>query len=226
VDEMGEEGIEGGIRNRPMTLQSAQELDEMLGDIVDSHTDNGRLTKQGLKIQKIQDALRDTIENADKNNIVGGKEGFEAWEKGRNEWATALRLRDIEKILRNAEATDNEATAIKAGFRTLMRNDKRFNRYNAAEKAAIKKAATDGIITGTLRTVLGSRLLAGVGGVAGGGLPGAIASVPVSMAARAAATKIKKGQANRVAREVGKRLSNKEIGKLPPREAIKLLENK
>ncbi len=219
------------IRNRPMTLDAAQELDELLGDVVDDFTEMGRLTKQGKKLFDIQTTLRNMIDKADETVLEGGKEGFKAWKEGKKLWATSHRLSDIERIIQRAEMTDNPATSIKSGFRTLYSNPNRMKGFSMDEAKAIKKAAESGVTSDLLRTA-GSRLIPIVSATTGG-LGAGTAGAATAMAARNSATRMQLGKANDVARMIAEksgmvqtqpRLSIQEIMKLPPPQARELLK--
>lgn len=219
------------LKNEPITLQAAQEIDEGLSELVDGFYDNrGKINKEGLKVQKAQQAFRDMIENTPESEIVGGKEGFNAWKRGQQEWSAALRLGDMERIITRAEAMDNPATSLKAGFRMLERTG--MHGYIEEEKAAISKAARSGIIGGALRTVLGSRLIGSMAGIAAGSSRGPVGAVmgglagsAQSAASRGLANTIQMSRVNEARRAVAKRLPS-EIGKLPPREALKELKQR
>lgn len=186
------------IRDKPITLDAAQELDELLGEAIDNFTDMGRLTKQGKKLLDIQSTFRNMIAEADDAVVVGGKEGFQALKDGRKLWATSRKLADIERIVTRAELTDNPATGIKTGFRTLLNNPTRLKGFNEAERKAIKKAAESGVVTDALR-IMGSRLLPIVTGASGGGLGATAAASALSTASRGAASKLQVGKAKKLA---------------------------
>jgi hypothetical protein len=100
-------------------------------------------------------------------------------------------MEDINRIIKNAEFTDNPATSIKNGFRTLARNKKRMRGYTKKERRLIEKTAKSGVVSNTLRTVVGSRLLSAGFGFALGGTAGGLASVGVSeMTGKRAAGKV------------------------------------
>jgi len=185
--------------DQPLTLDEAQEIDEFLGDTVDSLTELGKVTKEGKKVLDLQTSLREAIEAAtpDNGGVVGGKDGFEALKEGRKLWSTQARLRDVEKIITRAEMTDNPATAIKTGFKNLATNPQRMRGYTQAERKAIEKAANSGVITDVLR-IGGSRLIPMISG-ATGGFSGAVAGQAASMASRGAATKLQVGKAQQAA---------------------------
>lgn len=209
------------LRDKPISLPAAQEMDEGLSQRIDGHVDRvtGNLDKEGQQLYKVQTQLRNMIDNATPNDIIGGKkiaslEAFDSLKQARAYWSTALRIGDMERILTRASMTDNPATSIKAGFRTLYNNPSRMIGYTGAEKAAIKKAAQSGIISGTLRTVLGSRLIGtAMGtalGTAGGGFVGGAAGAGIgagqAAVARAIAAKMQKGRANKVIKTISKRV--------------------
>lgn len=147
------------LRDQPLTLQASQEIDEILGDFVDSEYTVTGLSKQGKKILDIQDVFRNTIENVDENMVSGdaGRKGFESIKKGREQWAKAARLRDIERIVSRAEMSDQPANAIRSGFKTLYNNPSRMRGFNKQEKEMIRKMAQESLPMEALRG-LASRL--------------------------------------------------------------------
>ncbi len=205
------------LRDKPISLQAAQEMDEGLSQRIDGHVDRitGKLDKEGKQLYEAQTQFRNMIDKASPNEIVGGKDGFDALNQGRAYWSTAMRIGDMERILTRATMTDNPATSIKAGFRTLYNNPSRMIGYSAPERAAIKRAAQSGIISGTLRTVLGSRLIgttlgAGMGATAGplGVIAGGAAGAAQSAASRAIATAMQRQRANKVIKTLSRRVKN------------------
>lgn len=209
------------LKDKPISLQAAQEMDEGLSKRIDTHVDKvtGKLDKQGQELYDVQSKFRNAIDNATPNDIIGGKkigamESFDALKEARAQWSAALRVGDMERILTRASMTDNPATSIKAGFRTLYNNPARMRGYNGAERAAIKKAAQSGVISGTLRTVLGSRLigtalgttLGTAGGGLIGGMAGAGAGAAQAAAARAIAARMQTGRANKAIKTISKRI--------------------
>ena len=190
------------LKDSPLSLDEAQEVDELLGDWVDKHLELGKPTKEGQKILSIQSTLRDQIANAGEDAISGGKEGFEALKEGRRLWAKQARLRDIEKIVTRAEAAQVPATALKNGFRTLYNNPSRIRGYSEAEKALIKKASESGV-AGDILATFGSRLNA-IGGGLVGGVPGAVLGTAGSTLSRKGAEALQLQRANNIAREISK----------------------
>ncbi len=204
------------LRDKPISLQAAQEMDEGLSQKIDGFVDKttGKLDKEGQKLYDVQTQFRDMIDKTTPQDIAGGKDGFEALKAARSYWSTALRIGDMERILTRATMTDNPATSIKAGFRTLYNNPSRMRGYTGAERAAIKRAAQSGMISGTLRTVLGSRLIGtalgtAIGG-AGAGMYGAAVGGGIgatqAAASRALAATMQRGRAKKVIKTISKRI--------------------
>jgi hypothetical protein len=220
-----------GLRDKPLTLKSAQEVDEGLADLVDGLLDNGRVTKQARKMLDVQASFRKMISDADENMVEGGKTGFEAWREGQKQWSASRKLSDIERIVQRAELTDNPATALKTGFRNLLLSDKRIKAFSAEERKAIENVATSGKAQDLLRT-FGSRLIP-IGSLVGGGPLAGAAGAAASMASRGAAEALQLNKANKVAEMIADKIvptkniplvEIRKIMKLPPAEAKKLLK--
>lgn len=193
------------LKGSNISLKEAQEIDEFLSDTIDNFMDAGRITKQGKKLLDIQTSFRRMIDAAPESQVVGGKEGFEALKEGRRLWSASAKMRDIEKIISRAEMTDNPATAIKSGFRTLYNNEARMRGFTDKERELIKKAANTGSIE-ALRG-LGSRLI-GIITATTQGVPQGLTAMAGSAAARKAASKIQTGKAEKVTEEIASRALN------------------
>lgn len=192
------------IRDKPLSLQAAQEVDESLGTAINAMKNpDGTLTKEGNKLFNVQTQLRKTIEDADENLVDGGKEGFQALKEARRLWSTSLKMRDIEKIIENADTFQVPATAIKTGFRQIIRNPKRFSQYSKDEQKALKLAAQTGIGTDILN-IVGSRLGAIGAGVTGGADAG-IGAFALGSTARNLAAKQQGEKAAKALEEVAKK---------------------
>lgn len=208
------------LRDKPLDLQTAQEIDSSLGELASEqvHPTTGKLNAQGTKISEIQRSLRDTIENASSEDIAGGKQGFDTWKDARSVWAKSARMAEIEKIINKADGADNPTTILKNGFRTLANNPSRLRGFSEDEMASIKEAAKTGVLGSALKFA-GSRLISsvvgGIAGAAGGGplgsAAGAIAGGLVGTPARAAAEALQRQRANRVLNTIlqGKRPQTK-----------------
>lgn len=188
------------LRGKPINLAEAQEIDEYLGDQIDTNSELGRLNKQGKKLLDLQSSLRNSIANATDADIQGGRAGFDSWNQGRQLYRTSMQLRDIEKIVSRADLADNPATAVKSGFRTLANNPERMKGYDKETAGLIRKAATTGIVGDALR-VAGSRLIPIFAGAAGH-IPGAFGAEAVGLAARSTANKLQLGRAANVTQSI------------------------
>lgn len=197
-------------RGRAINLKEAQEFDELLGDLIDDYTEMGVVNKKGKKLLNIQNQLRQSIDDLTESEVVGGKEGFDALKQARAEWSKAARLRDIEKIIDRAELTDNPATSIRSGFRTLASNPNRMRGYTPEQQKLIRNAAKTGMV-GDIARVLGSRLNPIIAGSTGGLGAGAAAQA-AAMAGRGLATQ---GQLNRAAK-VAKSIAGKSTTQAEP----------
>ena len=195
--------------DQPMTLEMAKNLDETLGDLAYSNVDNfGKLNKAGNQYQEMQTTLRDMIDKASPSMFEGGIEAFDTVKEARKFWKTGLKLRDVERIVDNADTFEQPANAIRVGFRQLVRNPKKLKGYSKPEIDAIQKAARTGVVTDMFRT-LGSGLLptvTGAGGVVTSGPAGAALAIP-AFAVQQGAKKIAESRQFGRAREVQRRIA-------------------
>lgn len=188
------------LKGKALSLAEAQEIDEFLGEQIDSFYTNGRLDKQGKKMLEIQQAFRDTIENARPGDIAGSKEGFEAWKQGRALWSKSMKLRDVERIIARADGSDNPAITIKNGFKALRDNPNRQRGFNGEERKAIRQAARTGVLSNILR-LPGSRLIPIIG-AGSGSLGTAAAGAAAGVASRGARNALQAKRATGVAEAI------------------------
>lgn len=164
------------LRDKPMSLQGTLEIDKGLGDLAHENVDpkTGIVTAEGNKYLQLQRSLRDLWENASPNDTIGGKAGFDLAKEGRNMWAAAARMNDVERIVNRANMTTNPAQAIKSGMTNFMSNPVRTRGWNAEELAAGHRAAKTGIVSGAIK--LGSNRFVApmVGATIGGPIGGPI----------------------------------------------------
>ena len=226
-----------GLKGQPLTLQAAKEVDEALGDLAYGTMDKfGKLNADGKKFLDMQSKLRGLIDSADETMLVGGREGFDALKDARKLWSSSLKLRDVERIIDNAQYFEQPTTALKTGFRQLLRNPDRIKGYSVKEVKALRKAAQTGVVTDFFR-LAGSGLgpvIAGGGGFAAAGPLGATAAIPaymVQQGAKAAGTARQVSKAKGAAAEISRgsgmakkvpRISEDQIRaimRMPPKEA-------
>lgn len=170
--------------DEPLSFDRAKALDETLGSLAYSNLDNtGKLDDVGRQYLDMQTTLRDMVNSATPDDFIGSGEAFEIAKEARKYWTAQNKLRDIERIIENAERMDVPATSVRTGFRTLLRNGKRLKGYSPKEVKALEKAARTGITTDALR-LAGS----GLGPIVTGSIAGASTMNPViGMAAAAPA---------------------------------------
>ena len=196
------------LRDKPLTLQAAQEMDEALGGLISKEYGVKGLSPDGVQLLQVQQQLRDQISNAGEGDVTGGSAGFAALDPARKAWAQAMKMGDLERIAQRAEMFDNPATSIKTQVRTLVNNPARSRGYSPDELAAVKDAGDRGFVGGALH-VFGSRLLPLVAGGAGlshgpvAGLISAGVAQPVASMLRAGATGIATRRLNRAIGVVG-----------------------
>jgi hypothetical protein len=157
-----------GLRDKPMTLQAAQEVDEGIGNLIDREFGVRGLSKEGKRLADIQSNFRNQIENAGPGDISGGSQGFDALGPARKAWSQAMKLSDLERIQTRAEMTDNPATSVRTQIRTLINNPSKLRGYSPEEIDALKTAAERGTI-GSILHVFGSRLVPLAAGAVGFG---------------------------------------------------------
>ncbi len=163
-----------GFKGKDLTFQAAKEADEQLGDLAYSTMDNfGKVDADGQKFLKIQQALREKIYAAP---------GGETLNKARKAWSASLHMRDIERIIARAERSDQPASMLRTGFRTLLNNAKNTKGISKDELAALEYAAKTGITTDLLRLV-GSGLVPIGAAVTGGAAAGPIGAAAAGTAA-------------------------------------------
>lgn len=176
---------------QPMTFERAKALDETLGALAyDTADDFGKLSRTGQQYLDMQHTLRNMIDKAPETAFEGGSSGFAAAKEARKNWSAMMRMRDIERIIDNAEFYPQPATRIQTGMRQLLQRKDIVNR-SPAEVKAIKEAARTGAVTGLLKVFgsgLGPVIAGSTGAIASGGLGGGLAAIPayaVQKAARA-----------------------------------------
>ncbi len=238
------------LANKPLTLKGAAEIDQELGQRIESAVNpaTGKTTAEGRVLSQMQQAFRQHLEDAGNSGaLIGGPDGVDAWREGQKLWSASMRANDIERIINRANMTDNPATALRTGFKNLATNPARLRGYTADEVKAINYAANTGALTGALKFA-GSRLISSVtgaaGGAAGGGVLGAAvgagAGAAVGTPLRAAASALQEGRGNAVLEAIGNRadiqqaitpqnipnpqqVTVAQISKMPPSQARQVL---
>lgn len=191
------------LRGKPLSLQGLQEIDDSIGDNIQSSYRSGN-DDVAMKLIKIRDTFRDASKNASSDDMQNPN-GFSDWQTGDKLWSTYRASKSIDDILSNAMSADVPSTAIKNGFKAFVKNEKNLAPFNDEEIAALKQAAKTGLVTGALKT-FGSKIISGIvggtAGAAGGGVLGGLAGAGVGEAVgypfRSAATALQANKANYV----------------------------
>jgi hypothetical protein len=140
-------------RGQSWDLDKVQAIDQELGDQI-SNAFGQRLSGEGEMWRNTQQTLRDHIDNAASGDITGGRQGFQALDKGRQAWSAARRMEDLERvqqIARDTEAAGGDAArSIRAQLKQMLNTPKRMRGYNYAEIRAIRRAARQGKIGGLI----------------------------------------------------------------------------
>lgn len=210
------------FRGQPMTFEAAQDVDQTLTNLINkpSNWNMGKPTSDAHDLMRVQDALRDMIDNPSPDDLIGGANGFAISKQARAEWAKGSRAREIEAIIERANMKEQPATSLRNGFGNLINNKKRFNAFSKEEQAAIRKAADTGIV-GNLFRAGGSGLVPYIASGIGthiGGAPGAIVGGAVGYGLQQASKKVgvglQMGRANAAARVVSNRGAQKTLSNL------------
>jgi hypothetical protein len=180
------------LRDQPISLQAAQEIDEGIGNLIDNEYGVKGLTKDGKQLLDLQSTFRNMISKAGPDETTGGVDGFNALKDARGAWSQSMKMSDLERIQMRADLMDNPATGIRSGIRTLLSNKPASRGYNDEEIAALKSAASRGALGSTLQ-ILGSRLIP-IAHAATGDVVGAVASHGLSSGMRAGASAVQSGR--------------------------------
>jgi hypothetical protein len=189
---------------------SLKKFRSALGDLAENaRSSTGGATNTSRIYENMKHSLEDKIMTAPDNLFKGGRKAAEIQREARKYWSSSFKLDEIERVLTKAAGKAQPANSMKSGMQRIRDNPKLFNRYNAAEQAAIKKAAVDGTAEGVVKTfggrlvpVIAASTMAATGGAMVGGPAGAAAGLAgvtaLSGISRLAAEGMKRGQVKRV----------------------------
>jgi len=178
-------------KNRPMSIQDVQQFDERLSDLAEGLLNKGATTKQANAIYDLQHDFRAAVENMPAGGMLA---------QARKDWAKAMRMREIERIVEKGLTREQPAQAIKTGLTNLYYNPSRMRGYTTEEAKLIKDATKISGLADLVKTV-GSRLPF-IGQMVAGSPVGAAAQYAGSAIARDAATKMQVDKANRILRQI------------------------
>ena len=198
------EDLQDAYLGSPLSLENLVNIDQRLTaeaqKLVTSDPNARRLVKN------MQSVVRETMEQASPDDIVGGEVGFKMYKEGTKLYAKSKRMEEIEKIIRVAKEKEQPSTAIKNKLISLRENKKLYKGFSDLEKKAIDKAIKTGAFEGLLRT-FGSRLPA-VGALSSGAflgpmaIPAAAAVYGGSALSRMGANGLRMRKANKILRQI------------------------
>lgn len=156
-------------------------------NLTDLDTARSDITKTLIKSQdenvrrlghEIADEIDDFVLNASPQDVISGNlpNALKSLNEARGLWTQISRSEQMSELLRRAKLSDQPLdTAVRNEFRTLAKNERRFNRFSPEEKQFIlnvvqggklEKALTDFSEALSVRRSLGGTLYAGAGGLA------------------------------------------------------------
>lgn len=184
-------------RGEKATMSDIQGLDSTLGDKIAEAYIAGKNNKARI-LSNVQDDIRDNlaVNKLSLEDVTGTREGIDALKDAIPLYSLQAKMKDIDKIVKRANAMQNPATGIQTGFRNLMLNERKFNSYPLEVRKMIEKGATTGMVDDAL-IIVGSRLNPIIGGAASGP-KGAAISYATSKIGR----KIRTDSANKKAQKI------------------------
>lgn len=187
----------------PVTLQKLETLRRIALDAEDTP-----VKADAKKAGDIVDHIDEYVDNLSDSELTSGKaKDAAALKEARALYTRKRKAEDIDRLIRRAEYSPSGfENGLRIEFRALAKNDRRFNRFNAEEKAAIDKVAKGGVAENALRllskaapTGIVSGGLSSGAGFAFGGPVGAVALPAAGMAARVGAKALTTRNANAAA---------------------------
>lgn len=193
--------LKSASRNGNLSLEELDQFRQLFGQVSTKNVISN--PADAFKANRAIDAIDDFVKNSGASHLVSGDPAaIDALNQGRSMWSQAAKVSDVEKIMSHADMTDNPATSIKTGFRTLLENQKRIGGYSPEERQIMKNIATSNAGLDILRT-FGSRLMGIVSGATGAGVGGTAAAQGISMASRGAATAMQMNKAQGLINKIG-----------------------
>jgi hypothetical protein len=192
----------------PVTLQKLETLRRIALDAEDT-----LVKADAKKAGDIVDTIDEYVDSLSDAELTSGKvKDAAALKEARALYTRKRKAEDIERLIRRAEYSPSGfENGLRIEFRALAKNDRRFNRFTAEEKAAIDKVAKGGAVENTLRLIgkaaptgIVSGGLSSGAGFAFGGPVGAVALPAVGIAGRMGAKALTSRNA-RAASEVMRR---------------------
>lgn len=164
--------LNNALRDKDLSLRGTMEIDRDIGDRIGAAMAAGN-KDQASRLIELQHALRDHVETVGQSGVTGGPEGFAALRDARKAWAISVRMKDVERIIEEAQATQNPQATFRNKIAAFARNEKLTRGWSKEDLQALKDAGKTGGGMEILR-MMGSRL-GPIGGYAMGGPIGGLA---------------------------------------------------
>lgn len=166
----------------PMTIKQAQVFMKRLRKVAASpDPSEGRIGT--IMVSGLEDFMDSLPQSAFKAG--NGIEASKQWAKGRSEWARFKRTNTIETVIDNARMHNGGfAAGLRAGFKTVLKSEKKRMGFSQADLAAMRKYVDGGSLDDFLKHIAGGGTLGpAVAGHAVGGPVGAAIGAGSKMAA-------------------------------------------
>lgn len=173
-------------RGEPLTLRQAQSLEEDINNAI-TYQPNGMLTPESTQLLKIKRALRSTLNGATPEDMVGGAEGWGAWQDAKKAYSAAAILTDIKNMIGKATYSTQPASQLERNLARWSLKSSNTAGLDPEEMDFVKDAIKTDFAHEILRTG-SSRLLpiarGALGLATGHGALGAIAGTVEGMGLR------------------------------------------
>jgi len=167
------QGLFEALRGETLDLQGFEEIDKALGSLANKSVDKfGNVDEAGQKILEMQSILRDGVDSVAAKDLIGGREGLDAYKKAKDLWRKSSKIRDIQNLAARAMATQIPVNSLRGGLKRFLADPKKTRGFSAEEIASLEKIAETGAmeeLTGFLTGRLTSRIAAGSGDFLTGG---------------------------------------------------------
>lgn len=202
--------LDENARGQPLTLRGAQELEEKINKQI-TYQPNGLLTPESADLLKIKKTLRDTINSAQPQNMIGGPQGWQAWNEAKRAYSARGILTDLHNIMEKSSIADQPGSALKRNLARWSIKPSSTAGLDLNEMDLVKDSIKNDFAHEILRS--GSSRLVPIGAAAlgvgtGNGFLGATAGTLGAMGGRNLGFARQLGKMGDLADAIGERLPN------------------
>ena len=195
-------------RDQPLTLKGAQNIEQDINQNI-SYQPNGMLTPDSVQLLKIKSALRNTINSASPQDLIGGPQAWQSWNDAKKAYSGAGILTDINNMINKATFADQPAAQLKRNLAKWSNKSSTISGLDPDEMDLVKGAIKTDFANEIMRS--GSSRLIPIGATAlglgnGHGIMGAMAGTATSMAGRNAGFAYQLGKMGDLADAIGERM--------------------